>query len=1057
MDERILEKNSEETMDGKVNSHPAADPDVIALSSLFEGSFSIDWLVELTGLKSTQILNAMEEGVRQGCLTRQAPGIYLFASSKKREVWRNRFSEEEKSALHRKIAELLLRELPDDEEKPLLMLEHLHHLPNVQEKCFWLMKAGDHKLRKYHTEEALQCYTRALDGLSALSNEESDSLFCEIAVKYSRFSVARYDTKKVYSILRDALGRAQKWNKPQYLALLKMHLAKNEWLLSRYSSAMKHFEQGWAIAQKLQEPSVLRSATNFSAFFKYWQGRFREVIESYEKFVSDVARVPQRPFPLWATVIVGRCYFNVGQVTQGLGMLDSIRTFCLEKGDHDMAAHANCTMGAAMVDIFRLPEALGYVENSLADAHKEKNSFVEILGKPMLAYIHYLNDDKERAVRYLKKYLEHSRQVHVSVIIYPYLMELCWAMEQDKLPAVSGLSLAREVNRMKGVNNIFLKGVAYRYDALRKRNKGRPYEEILQSLRLSLELLEESGHQIELARSQFETARVYGLIGNREKARELALQAFKILAPFGPAMVPDDLKALIANPPSAESLLKEILQLTQEVAALRDEKSLFHHILSSANRITGAERGAIFLWEDGPSGAELRLRASKNLTSEHIHQASFLSSMRMIEKVGRTGKGQILESSQEQSVPGPSPANFIRSCIFVPMMLRDKPIGVLYLDNRLFSSVFKEFDLELLSYFGAQAAIALDNAKVYLEIQRLNQKLQEEKLYYEEQHLQSLHFEDIVGESPAILQVLKKIDQVAKTDTSVLILGETGVGKELVARAIHEKSHRKEKPFIRVFCSALPESLLPTELFGHEKGAFTGADSRRVGRFELADGGTIFLDEIGDLPMEVQVRLLRVLQSREFERVGGTETLRSDFRLVAATNRDLEQAVRAGRFRLDLYYRLNVFPVFVPPLRERKEDIPLLALYFLKIYATKIGKTFEGIPKSEMDKLVLYDWPGNVRELENLIERGVILSPGPMFRVPELGGRPTEIHPGAAVTLNENERRHILWTLQKTGWKVRGRGGAAELLDIHPSTLAFRMKRLGIKRPSATSAEEAGT
>jgi len=200
-----------------------------------------------------------------------------------------------------------------------------------------------------------------------------------------------------------------------------------------------------------------------------------------------------------------------------------------------------------------------------------------------------------------------------------------------------------------------------------------------------------------------------------------------------------------------------------------------------------------------------------------------------------------------------------------------------------------------------------------------------------------------------------------------------------------------------------------------------------------------------------------VLQSREFERVGGTETLRSDFRLVAATNRDLEQAVRAGRFRLDLYYRLNVFPVFVPPLRERKEDIPLLALYFLKIYATKIGKTFEGIPKSEMDKLVHYDWPGNVRELENLIERGVILSPGPMFRVPELGGRPTELHPRADVTLNENERRHILWTLQKTGWKVRGRGGAAELLDIHPSTLAFRMKRLGIKRPSATSAEEVST
>ncbi|MEI9478370.1 MAG: sigma 54-interacting transcriptional regulator, partial [Deltaproteobacteria bacterium] len=244
------------------------------------------------------------------------------------------------------------------------------------------------------------------------------------------------------------------------------------------------------------------------------------------------------------------------------------------------------------------------------------------------------------------------------------------------------------------------------------------------------------------------------------------------------------------------------------------------------------------------------------------------------------------------------------------------------------------------------------------------------------------------------------------------------------------------------------ESLIPSELFGHEKGAFTGANRRRLGRFELADGGTLFLDEIGDISLDIQVRLLRVLQTKEFERVGGSETLKSDFRLVVATNRDLEQRITAQKFRADLYYRLAVFPIFVPPLRERKQDIPILAHYFLKIYSKKMRKDFSRIPNAEMEKLLQYHWPGNVRELENIIERGTILSSGAHFRVPELGTDLQELSPNrGGMTLRDNERRHILWALEKTGWKVRGGGGAAELLDLPASTLAFHMKKLGIQRP----------
>lgn len=457
------------------------------------------------------------------------------------------------------------------------------------------------------------------------------------------------------------------------------------------------------------------------------------------------------------------------------------------------------------------------------------------------------------------------------------------------------------------------------------------------------------------------------------------------------------------------------------------------------------KRGAIFLFDEKTSPV-LQLNATKNLTHEQVFHPDFASSLKMVEDVARTGKACI--EGIEKGCRLNHCSNGILSRFCVPMIQRNKVVGVMYHDNRLLRSAFRESDLEFLAYFAAQAAFAMDNAKAYEEIQRLNQRLNEEKLYYKEQHLQNLHFDDIVGEGAAIMRVLEKVDQVARTDTTVLIFGETGVGKELVARAIHQRSLRVDKPFIRVFCSALPDTLIPSELFGHEKGAFTGATNRRIGRFELADGGTLFLDEIGDLPLEIQVRLLRVLQNKEFERVGASDTIKSDFRLIVATNRDLEQAVKTEKFRSDLFYRLNVFPIFVPPLRQRKEDIPSLAYYFLKIYSTKMGKTFNRIPKSEMDKLILYNWPGNIRELENIIERGIILNSGPLLRVPELGSTtPEAIQAQEYITLSANERRHILSALQKTRWKVRGLGGAAELLNIHPSTLAFRMKKLGIQRP----------
>lgn len=393
--------------------------------------------------------------------------------------------------------------------------------------------------------------------------------------------------------------------------------------------------------------------------------------------------------------------------------------------------------------------------------------------------------------------------------------------------------------------------------------------------------------------------------------------------------------------------------------------------------------------------------------------------------------------------------NGLRSFAGYPLTFRGDLLGVIAMfGHRPLTN--EEFDR--LSFFANSAAIAIRNAQLFTEVEQLKNRLQAENLYLREEIQLEHDFEDIVGSSPSIKSVLRKVEQVALTDSTVLILGETGTGKELIARAVHNLSLRKARPLIRVNCGAIPTNLIESELFGHEKGSFTGATTRRIGRFELADGGTIFLDEVGELPIDAQVKLLRVLQEREFERVGGNRVFKTNVRVIAATNRDLWAAVKAGSFRSDLLYRLNVFPIEVPPLRAPTSDIPLLVRSFADKFSTKFGKHLSNIPQQTMDRLVTYAWPGNVRELANIIERAAILSPGPLLQIDEgLFQSNMTTEPDASGTLEEIERSYVLRVLKETDWVIEGKQGAATKLGLHPNTLRSRMKKLGLKKPRSTN------
>ncbi|MBW2119753.1 MAG: sigma 54-interacting transcriptional regulator [Deltaproteobacteria bacterium] len=1014
---------------------------LLSLASVFEESFSIDWLIEVAERKPSEVLSVLEEGVREGILIRKKSSFFSFSSPVLRRKWQDYLSQEERSHFLEKVANYLVLNLEDREGKAKLLAPYLLQSGSDIQNCCWLMTAGDEYTKSACKTESLKCYKKVTDDLGSKTSSEADFLFSEAVVKYSKVSSAI-----PVSVLKEGIERAKRRQMYSSLSILEMQLAKYKWLQSKYLSALKWFEKGWARANKLNDPNLMRSATTFSTFFLYWQGRFREAIGTYEASVADVDKYPEGRFPLLAELMIGHCYALTGQITQGLGMINSIHTYCSEKKDRHLAGYAGITMGAVLLDIQRISDATQHLESCVSEAIKTQNEWVYTIGNLLLAFSYYKDGSVGRCTDKVQEFVKHSKEARIMVRPYPYLIKLCWAIKEGILPKISDLSLEHEIDKTMKAKNIFMKGVACRYKALLEERQGADKKRIIRSLMSSVKFLEQSGNQFELARTYLHLAQQHMAL-QKKKAKVMEEKAKEIMLSAKKAYLPDDLKSLVKDR-KTENLDNGIFELVQDLVTVRNDSEFLKHIVSEGNRALGAERGAVFVLNRDKDSERFQLKSSKNLTDSEIGHPSFHSSWKVIGEVADRRSGRIIGVNYSEASSHGS-GRSILSRICAPIMMRDKVIGVLYHDNRLLSHAFSESDLNILSFFAALAAVALNNLAAHREIEQLTKLKLVRPEYLGQESVQIPSYDEIIGKSGAIIAVLSRIELVAGGDTTVLITGETGTGKELVARAIHKRSRRNDKPFVTVDCSALDFNLISSELFGHEKGAFTGAVQRRIGRFELANQGTLFLDEIGELPLNVQARLLRVLQTREFERLGGNQVLTTDCRLVAATNRNLEESVAKKTFREDLYYRMKVFPIHIPPLRERTGDIPLLVHHFLRVYRTKNpGMSFGKIPPREMQKLQKYHWPGNVRELENVVQRAVISNGCSRFSLPELHTE-NQMIPGkkTLTSLSENERQHILRALEETGWKVRGLGGSAGLLEIHPSTLEYKMKKLNIKRP----------
>ena len=494
--------------------------------------------------------------------------------------------------------------------------------------------------------------------------------------------------------------------------------------------------------------------------------------------------------------------------------------------------------------------------------------------------------------------------------------------------------------------------------------------------------------------------------------------------------------------------LRLLLEVNNALVSNLDLRELLKEIAACLWRVIRHDYTALALYD--PATNEMRLRAldfpeGKGLIQEEMTVPLEGSAGG---EVFTTRKPLLVDTANTSRYQTPiarlAEAEGLKCFCILPLFTSTRDLGILALGT-LAEGSFQQGDIDLLAQVANQVAIAVENALAYREIAELKNKLAEEKLYLEEEIRTEHNFQEAIGESAALKRALSQAETVAPTDSTVLVLGETGTGKEVIARAIHDLSRRREGTFVKINCAAIPTGLLESELFGHEKGAFTGAIAQKIGRFELAHHGTLFLDEVGDIPLELQPKLLRVLQEREFERLGGTRTIRVDVRVVAATNRNLAQMVEEGLFRRDLYYRLNVFPIMIPPLRERSEDIPLLVRYFVQKYARLMDRRIETVSAEEMDALTRYHWPGNVRELENLIERAVILSPGPELRLPVAELEQHSEIP-SNLTLQAAEREHVIRVLRETNWVVGGPHGAAARLGLKRTTLQSKMQKLGISR-----------
>ncbi len=928
------------------------------------------------------------------------------------------------------------------------------------DKAGWAKEAGEceielarQALKENHPEQGHSYLEKAARRFIGISNEKPvGGLLLSAALEFSNlsFSLGSGFTK-LEEILLKALEAADRLGDRRAHALSNLHLGRLYYFSDRRDEALVALSVGFEEIEELGDADIREQSAEFLGMFYFIKGLFRESLEYLDKMEESLDTGMDRMVinPI-APLFLGYCTAYLGQFHRAIGSLDFNWRLAVERSDKALSSSIQAVLGTVLVLMRKDQEGLFHLQQSHKEAIKVHNELGLYLAGGGLALYHFLQGRMEAAYELLKKTSLEGRSAGlIRQFASPWILEMLYEFHRLGFDPIPNLEFAYLMDRLLSGINIHLQGVALRLRAKESLVRGGELAKVEEDLQESEKYLQQSGDPVQLSRTVMEKARLELGRGKRKSAEQLIHKAKGLLGGYGDEFFPDEFRHLLEKKESPleprgrnEEFLERYLEMIESLYPSENQSEILAKMLTSTSRIFGAERSGLFWFPSGNFTSQPELRAACNLTLREVKAGSFKNSMDIIKKAFRTNQPQVGRTSRDKSA---ETIQQVRSLMCIPIEIEGKTHGVLYYDNSYLDDTFDFSSPAIMKQMVGHTNLVIERRFRYLQVKEERNLLASEKSL-----LLEMNREEIIHCSKIMSGLLEQADHIAQTESSILILGETGTGKELLAKRIHEHSPRGKEPFIVVDVTTIPENLLESELFGHERGAFTGADIRKIGRLELAHQGTLFLDEVGELPLTAQTKLLRVLQEKTFNRLGGTRTITSNFRLIAATNRKLDEEVAAGRFRQDLFYRLNVIPLYLPPLRERQEDIALLAEYYIKQYAIKYKRRTLRLSNEQEKMLRSYRWQGNIRELKNVIERAVILSAENQLEL----NLPADIqsdqfNPFAdSPSLEEVQRRYIKYIIQKSGGRISGPDGAAEMLGMKRTSLYSRMRALGMRLDS---------
>ena len=908
-------------------------------------------------------------------------------------------------------------------------------------------------LRNGEPETALEYFDRAVDRLAPiLGKPEYDSLFVTEALElsYLRFRSGKR-VGEVMGLLKMARKAAKRLGDRRSLTLIKLHMGRHVIMADRPDEALQYLTSGLSEVKDLGDKDILAQSDEFQGLYFYIHGRFQEAVDYFEVALQRAELRPDRPMDFLVPQWLAFSSAYLGQVQHAIGLMKSNLHRTLQESDSALADDFRATLGIILLISGKHQEAYTHLQKAFLGAEENHNPIGQFHSLTALAYYNLLTSKTRKAYDMMVKAVKQASESGVLLRQYtwPWLLEMLYEFHKQGCKPIRGFGLHNQIKKIFKGPNLHLRGTAFRLRARETASMGGDLTLAWVDLETSESELIKSGSSIELAKTWIEMTRHKLGLGEGKEACRLALRAWEHLSDFSEDLFPEDLRHLLdlknhvsKGPEPQEELVAKFLDVMEDLVPSTDLDKFLYRVLTTTGKFFGAERGSILWFSSDHKGKTPLLRATYNLTNEDLLSDRFRPNLDLIMQAYKTKAPRIIRHLRKLSADGDQT---IGSVLCVPFEVPGKAVGVLYHDNSYFDECFYALSMTSLERI-AQCLVS------YIErIWKYCKLLEEKTLLTSKQSLIEGDPDkwEIKASSPVMKELLALTDRVADSEASVLITGETGVGKELLSRRLHKMNTRRSSdPFVVVDITSISENLLESELFGHEKGAFTGADSLKPGRLELAHGGTLFIDEVGDVPLATQVKLLRALQEKTFFRVGGSQAIASDFRLVSATNRNMEKQVAKGRFRKDLYYRINVVHTVIPPLRERGKDVILLAHYFLDKYIRKYERLGLALTPEEEAKLFQYKWPGNVRELKNVLERAVLLSTEGNLNLtlPTPQDSVSYDRFDDTPTMDNLQRRYIQYVLKKTGGRIGGYGGASEILGMKRTTLYTRMKKLGLKR-----------